>query len=378
MKRILALLLALAMVLALAACGGKGESEPDDAQVLPGTEDITEADQAEQTADTVESPEEPEIHVDWTGRNPLTGEAVPEDISNNRPVMVMLNNLKQALPQSGNSQADIIYEILEEGGITRMLAVYQDISSVEGNLGTIRSTRPYYVTLVASHDGILVHAGGSGAAYDKIEDLNVYDLDALNRLGRGGAGLFWRDKGRLNAGVATEHTMYITASDITEYLANSSIRTEHDEDFSLNTLFVEDGTPADGSAANAVTVPFSSYKTGEFRYDEASGKYFVSEYGAPYMDETTGQQVSVKNVIIIMTEVKAIEGDSKGRISVAMTGTGIGYYACGGKYIPINWSRSSETSHYVFTTMSGDPLELGVGNSYINIVPTTCSVSFVA
>ena len=183
MKRILALLLALAMVLALAACGGKGESEPDDAQVLPGTEDITEADQAEQTADTVESPEEPEIHVDWTGRNPLTGEAVPEDISNNRPVMVMLNNLKQALPQSGNSQADIIYEILEEGGITRMLAVYQDISSVEGNLGTIRSTRPYYVTLVASHDGILVHAGGSGAAYDKIEDLNVYDLDALNRLG---------------------------------------------------------------------------------------------------------------------------------------------------------------------------------------------------
>ena len=174
-------------------------------------------------------------------------------------------------------------------------------------------------------------------------------------------------------------TAWLVAFGCTVSLAQeASVITLIDEDFSLNTLFVEDGTPADGSAANAVTVPFSSYKTGEFRYDEASGKYFVSEYGAPYMDETTGQQVSVKNVIIIMTEVKAIEGDSKGRISVAMTGTGIGYYACGGKYIPINWSRSSETSHYVFTTMSGDPLELGVGNSYINIVPTTCSVSFVA
>lgn len=377
MKRLFALLLALAMALALAACaGGTDPKDETTTDIRPAEE--TDASDLPDITDSTEPEDVPAPSIDWTGLNPLTGEPAAEGISDNRPVMVMLNNLKQALPQSGNSQADIIFEILEEGGITRMLAVYQDITAVEGNLGTIRSTRPYYVDIVAEMDGILVHAGGSGAAYNKIEALNVTDLDALNRLGRGGAGLFWRDKDRLNRGVATEHTMYITASDIVKFLENSNWRTKHEPDYAMNTLFVEDGTPADGSVANVITVPFSYYKTGIFEYDESTGRYLVSEFDAPYIDETNGQQVSVKNVIIIMTEVKPIEGDTKGRISVAMTGSGIGYFACGGKYIPINWSRDTETSHYVYTTMDGEPLVLGVGNTYVNIVPTTCSVSFVS
>ena len=372
MKRLITILLSAAMLLSLMACS-KTETKPD---VAPDPEPVAELEEPDVQPEPEQEPQpEPEApSVDWTGVNPLTGEPTEEDISNKRPVMVMLNNLKQALPQSGNGQADIIYEILEEGGITRMLAVYQDIDSVEGNLGTIRSTRPYYVHLVAGMDGILVHAGGSGAAYDAIDDLGITDLDAL----RGAASsLFWRDKGRLNAGVATEHTMYITAADIANYLSTSGLRTEHKDGFSMKHTFTEDATPADGSAANVITVPFSGYKTGEFKYDAESGEYLVSEYGSAYVDETTGKQVSVKNVIIIMTQVSSIEGDSKGRLNVAMSGSGIGYFACGGKYIPINWSRSTQDSLYEFTTMDGQPLVLGVGSSYVNIVPTTCSVSFV-
>ncbi|MCD8383450.1 MAG: DUF3048 domain-containing protein [Clostridiales bacterium] len=382
MRRFIAFFLTLMLIFCLAACAGSDtETETSSTDIVP-----SDSDDAQETADNAaadaandaEAEDEDSTSTvdmsDWEGLNPLTGEATETDVSANRPVMVMLNNLKQALPQSGNSQADIIYEMLEEGDITRMLAVYQDISSVEGNLGTIRSTRPYYVDLVAGLDGILVHAGGSNAAYEEIESLGVTDLDALS----GGAStLFWRDKTRLAAGVATEHTMYITASDIADYLASSSLRTEHEEGFSMQQSFVEDGTPSDGSAATVITVPFSGYKTGEFTYDAASGKYLVSEYGSAYVDGTTGEQVSVTNVIIIMTNISTIEGDSKGRISVTMTGSGIGYYACGGKYIPINWSRASEDSQYQFTTMSGEQLQLGVGKSYINIVPTTCAVSFV-
>ncbi|MCD7946289.1 MAG: DUF3048 domain-containing protein [Clostridiales bacterium] len=380
MKRVIAFFLTLVLLLCLTACGSSDtESETTTDVVAETSDDAQEAadNAAADAASDVEEEEEPEETVDttnWEGLNPLTGEATETDISANRPVMVMLNNLKQALPQSGNSQADIIYEMLEEGGITRMLAVYQDISSVEGNLGTIRSTRPYYVDLVAGLDGILVHAGGSNAAYEKIASLGVTDLDALS----GGAStLFWRDKTRLAAGIATEHAMYITASDIADYLASSSLRTEHEDGFSMQQSFIEDGTPSDGSAATVITVPFSGHKTGEFTYDATSGKYLVSEYGSAYVDETTGEQVSVTNVIIIMTNISTIEGDSKGRISVTMTGSGIGYYACGGKYIPINWSRASEDSQYQFTTMSGEQLQLGVGKSYVNIVPTTCAISFV-
>ncbi|MGM9538436.1 MAG: DUF3048 domain-containing protein [Candidatus Onthomonas sp.] len=374
MKRLITILLSAAMLLSLMACS-KTETKPE---VTPDPEPAVESEEPDVIQPEEEpepAPTEPEApSVDWTGVNPLTGEPTEKDISNNRPVMVMLNNLKQALPQSGNGQADIIYEILEEGGITRMLAVYQDISAVEGNLGTIRSTRPYYVHLVAGMDGILVHAGGSGAAYDVIDSLGITDLDAL---GGAASNLFWRDKGRLSAGIATEHTMYITASDIANYLSNSGLRTEHKDGFSMKHTFSEDATPADGSDANVITVPFSGYKTGEFKYDAESGEYLVSEYGSAYVDETTGKQVSVKNVLIIMTQVSTIEGDSKGRLNVAMSGSGIGYFACGGKYIPINWSRSTQDSLYEFTTMDGQPLVLGVGSSYVNIVPTTCSVSFV-
>ncbi|MCC8181732.1 MAG: DUF3048 domain-containing protein [Clostridiales bacterium] len=381
MKRVIAFFLTLALLFCLAACGDSNTASDDTpTEVVQETSDEEQeaannaaAEAAEADAEEPEDTDEVDT-TNWEGLNPLTVEPTETYVSANRPVMVMLNNLKQALPQSGNSQADIIYEMLEEGGITRMLAVYQDISAVEGNLGTIRSTRPYYVDLVAGLDGILVHAGGSNAAYEKIDSLGVTDLDALS----GGAStLFWRDKTRLAAGIATEHTMYITASDIVDYLASSSLRTEHEDGFAMQQTFVEDGTPSDGSAATVITVPFSSYKTGEFTYDASTGKYLVSEYGSAYVDETTGDQVSVTNVIIIMTSISSIAGNSKGRIDVTMTGSGIGYYACGGKYIPINWSRTSEDSQYQFTTMSGEQLQLGVGKSYINIVSSTCAVSFV-
>lgn len=377
MKRLLICCLTLALLLSLMACSktpSQQQTIPEEPVETSEPQDVPEEPEpvVEEPEPVEEEPQEPS--VDWTNRNPLTGEATETDISSNRPVMVMLNNLKQALPQSGNGQADIIYEILEEGGITRMLAVYQDIASVEGNLGTIRSTRPYYVHLVRGLDGILVHAGGSGAAYDLIDSTGVDHLDALSG---GASSLFWRDKSRLNAGIATEHTMYVTAADIANYLATSGLRTTHDSGFAMQHTFAEDATPADGSDANVITVPFSGYKTGEFQYDANTGRYLVSEYGNAYVDGNTGDQVSVKNVLIIMTQVSPIEGDSKGRISVAMSGSGIGYFACGGKYIPINWSRESEDSMYTFTTMDGEPLVLGVGNSYVNIVPTTCSVSFV-
>ena len=386
MKRLICMLLTQAMIFSLVGCGGTAQEEPEestnivDEEPAETPEEDSGADEAalaaaDAAAAAEEAMQEEVPAVDWSKVNPLTGEPTEPDISRKRPVMVMLNNLKQALPQSGNSQADVIYEILEEGGITRMLAVYQDFDSVEGNLGSIRSTRPYYVSLVAGLDGILVHAGGSNAAYKQIGWRGVDHIDAL---GGNGSNLFWRDKSRLNAGVAVEHTMFVTASDIANFIAAGNIRANHEDDFSTHLTFVEDATPADGSIADIVTIPYSYYKTGEFVYDPELGKYLVSEFGAAYTDGQTGEQVSVENVLIIMTNVKPIEGDKKGRIEVTMNGSGIGYFCNGGKYIPINWSREKSYSQYVFTTMDGQPLELGIGNSYVNIVPTTCSVSFVA
>ena len=90
--------------------------------------------------------------------HPLTGVGMDEDLSRLRPVAVMINDLKAAQPQLGVSQADIIYEMPAEGGITRMVALFQSLDGV-GNLGSIRSTRAYYLELALGHDALLVHAG---------------------------------------------------------------------------------------------------------------------------------------------------------------------------------------------------------------------------
>jgi hypothetical protein len=122
-------------------------------------------------------------------------------------------------------------------------------------------------------------------------------------------------------------------------------------------------------------VRFSSYKTGLFTYDEDSGTYLVSEYDAPYVDGNTDEQVGVTNVLVLFTDESLIAGDTSGRLSVRTTGTGTGYYACGGKYIEIQWSKPSHSDPLTYTTADGKSLELGVGTSYVNIVSKNAQVT---
>ena len=95
---------------------------------------------------------------------------------------------------------------------------------------------------------------------------------------------------------------------------------EHKDGYAYPVTFAEDGTPAGGSPADQVTVRFSSYKTGVFNYDPDSGKYLVEEYGAPYVDGNTGEQVGVKNVLVLRTSVSNLEGDDAGRQAIRTTG----------------------------------------------------------
>ena len=96
--------------------------------------------------------------------NPLTGLACENDMSKIRPVTIMVNNIREALPQIGISEADIVYEIIEEGGITRLLCVYNDYSDIP-EIGSVRSARDYFIDIADAHDAIFVHAGASKYAF---------------------------------------------------------------------------------------------------------------------------------------------------------------------------------------------------------------------
>ncbi|MCD7829293.1 MAG: DUF3048 domain-containing protein [Clostridiales bacterium] len=367
MKKVLSLVLVLAMLLAMAGCATAQAEEP---------EESAEASVVEVEVEPVvkEDESEPEEEAfDWSYINPLTGEATEEDISNNRPIAIMLNNIKQALPQYGNSQADVLYEVPEEGGITRIMALYQDVTDV-GTIGTIRSTRPYYVRLAVAADSILVHAGGSTAAYNVIKDYmekyGLVDLDYLSK-GTRTADIFYRDSSRLASGYASEHTLFTTSDNIQTYLEEHSdeIRLEHKDDYEYVHYFVEDGTPANGDTAESINVSFSGYKGTTFTYDSEAGNYKVSEFDSAYVDGTTGSQVSVENVVIIQTTIEALN-DAKNHVAVHLTGTGSGYFACNGKYEKITWRKDKAKYTYQFYDEDGNVVDLGVGKTYVCIVGT--------
>lgn len=310
--------------------------------------------------------------------NPLTGEGTDIDLSHRRPVAIMLNNLKQALPQCGISQADIIYEVPTEGGITRMMAVFQSLDGV-GTLGSVRSSRPYYVELAAGLDAIYIHAGGSDDAYSAIKKHGVFNIDGVN--GPYGGTMFYRDAQRKKT-AGFEHSLFTDETRIEKLLSGSlsKMRQTHNEGYSLPLSFSKDAAPINGQSANSISVKYSNYKTGQFTYDPQKGTYLVSQQvdkqDGPYVDGNNDQQVEVTNVLVLHTDINLIKGDSASRITVRLTGSGSGYFACGEQYIPITWSKNSPTDPLCFFTADGQPLTLGVGKSYINIVDNGAQVTF--
>lgn len=377
MKRIIALLLACAMSLSLIACGSSIHTTDSEGSTSASGAQSSTPQESESSASVSQQQEEPEkklgeLGVDWTVINPLTGEPSDKDYSEVRPIAVMLNNVKAALPQSGNSQADVLYEVPEEGGATRIMGVFQDLEGIE-ELGSIRSTRPYFVRLAWSNDAILVHAGGSPGAYrlmkEMIEEDDFDDMDFLENGTNSAYNYYYRKPERFSAGYASEHTLFIKTAKIKEFFDNNpdKIKTDHRYYVKRTHKFVEDATPANGFDAQSINVSFSGYKGTTFDYDSESGKYLVSEFDAPYMDEQAGKQVSVENVLIIQTRIEPLN-DRKGRVAIYLTGEGDGYFACNGKMTKVHWEKEKARVTYTITDENGNDVDFGIGKSFVCVL----------
>ncbi len=365
MKKILCLMIAFAMVLSMAACGGKEQKDPEPSPVQETTEPAVDIKPEVPDEPPVEpAPEVPPEPEGPSGRNPLTGLPMEEEDAAKRPIAVMINNHKSAQPQIGISKADIIYEVPAEGGITRMLVLFQKIDGI-GTIGSVRSARLYYAEMACGHDAIYVHAGGSDEAYKNIRSWKMAHIDGVEG-GPKDDVCFWRDQDRLNNKVPYEHTLMTSSERLLTYLGKGYFTTEHRADYEYPQEFAEDGTPEGGSDAKSFKVVFSSYKTGEFVYDEASHKYLVSQYGKPHADGANGEQLAMTNVLVLNTTTKVL--DSEGRLRVDTIGSGKGTFFCGGKSIAIKWSRKDRNHPFVYTLEDGTPLKLGQGNSYVCIM----------
>ena len=303
--------------------------------------------------------------------DPLTGLPTETDTTKIRPLAIMINNNVAAQPQLGVSKADIIYEVPVEGGITRMMALYTDVSEV-GQIGSIRSARLYYVDLAQSFDAVYIFAGYSPQAREALASRDITRLDGVSGPHQ---EIFYRDPYRQSI-MSNEHTLVTTGDLIERWLPTYDFRLEHEEGYKRDLSFTDDGTPADGAQALDFSVMVSTSKATRFTYEEDDKLYYLSQHGSAYIDGDDSVQVSVTNVLVLKTVISGIPGDTEGRLNVATTGSGSGYFICGGRQIGIKWSRPDLSSQFSYTLADGSGLTLGRGKTYICIIPNENEVNF--
>lgn len=350
-------LLALALSVGLTACSSNPPEEPESPESQPSV--------------SVVAPVKPEPEPVLPYVNPLTGEGCAQDIAQKRPVAVMLNNLKKALPQLGVSQADIIYEAPAEGGIT------PDAGGVPvgggGGEHWVGALRPGLLCLPGHGTRRPVPpCRREPGAYAAIKNWGAAAFDCVNGPYEG--TLFWRDKERRKH-MGMEHSVLTSGSTISELMPTYSYRLEHKEGYQYPAAFLADGEKAQGAPGERVSVEFSTYKTGVFTYQPETGLYLVEEYGAPYLDGNTGEQVAVKNVLVLRTDVSGLQRDDAGRLSVRTTGTGTGQLFCDGTVQDITWSKAKHGAPLTYYGQNGQPLRLGVGPTYVNLVGHSTQVT---
>lgn len=301
--------------------------------------------------------------------NPLSGETIDEDISFKRPYAIMINNISVAQPHCGVSGADIIYEVLAEGEITRMLAIYSDLENV-GPIGSMRSSRPYYIEIAMSYDAIYVHAGGSEQAYSDIASKGVNNIDGVR--GAYSGEIFYRDPSRQQHG--TEHSLFTSSEKLLEYTPTLGYSSDHDLSYNYGLLFTDELTMGDSATvASSVNVSFSGLKNTDFTFHPDTGLYTGCQFGSDYIDGNTGETVGFKNLLVLYADTQILDND--GRRAVDLIGSGEGHFICGGLSIPIYWTRSGSGAPFIYAREDGSELELGIGKSYIAIVPTGSEIT---
>ncbi len=372
-KRVLALLLA-ALAVTLCACTGvvmlpEDRNAPDKPEEpeWKTTEPADDTLPAEETQEPEElqEPEEPPV-PEFV--NKLTGEETTEELAGIRPIAVMINNIKAATPQQGISLADVTYEVLAEGGITRLLCLFTDYASLP-ETGSIRSSRDYFIDLSDAHDAIYVHCGGSPGAYDTLAARKTENMDGIYF-----NTPFYRNEWR-RKNMGMEHSLMTTGEGLVKGIAQKGYRTESDAKQPLS-FALTDSTPA-GEPATALKVVFSYYATSEFDYNADEGVYYKKQFGAPHIDSNNDVQLSFKNILLFPCRQGMVPGDDKGRLFVDFIGSGEGYYLSDGVCKKVRFTKASRTSSYTVWEEDGETeLLLNPGKTYIGLPPTDAVISY--
>jgi hypothetical protein len=305
-----------------------------------------------------------------------------------RPLGVMIENHEDARPQSGISSADVVYEAVAEGAITRFLAVFycQD----PGVIGPVRSARTYFVDFISEYGDfpLYAHVGGANTpgpadALGQINDYDWFMYNDINEISNGDLGfpIFLRDYNRNGHEVATEHTMYSTAGDLWKVAKNKRKLTNvndkgdaWDADF-VKYTFKDDAKEADRPASQTVHVEFwGGYRAYfvDWKYDKATNTYKRENGGKPHIDRDNNKQLSPKNIAVLqMQESHANDGyTDNAHLLYKNKGSGKATFFMDGKQINGTWKKASRTARTLLYDASGNALSFNRGQIWFEVVPT--------
>jgi len=314
-----------------------------------------------------------------------------------RPLAVMIENTPDARPQSGLSDADIVFEAVAEYGITRFMGIfYCDVQVADTTLAPIRSARSYYIDWASGFNlPLYVHVGGANlpGPTDALGQLGQYGWNGQNDINQFSVGFptFVRDYNRVpGKEIDTEHTMVTTTEKLWTVAAkrlwtnltparNVGKTVTGGKDWKEGYIgwAFDDGQASKG-AISAISYSFMGQDPNyavQWAYDAASNGYQRSQGGALHTDLNDDKQVVAKNVIVLQTSEKGPLNEAK-HLLYGTTGTGKALVFKNGEAIPATWSKKDRTAELLFTDSKGKALSLTRGLTWISVLSTTATVTY--
>lgn len=317
-----------------------------------------------------------------------------------RPLFVMIENSTDARPQSGLASADVLYEAVAEGGVTRFGAVfYCGVSAKDTILGPVRSARTHYINLASEYNyPLYTHVGGAncGSSDPKActSDKRVQALEQINQYGWGGSKgndlnqfsigfpTFWRDYERLGRTVATEHTMYTSSEKLWKYAAGRGWTNQSPdgklewEDKFVPFTFKDDAK--EKGATNKISFGFwESYHDFDvvWNYDGSTNSYNRDNGGAPHKDLNNDAVLSAK-VIVIQFVKETGPLDEHKHMLYDVIGTGKGLVFQDGAVQEATWTKKDREGRTVWTDSKGKKISFNRGKIVFEILPLDNEVAY--
>lgn len=299
---------------------------------------------------------------------------VDED-SNERPLAVMIDNNVGYDTHAGLQDSYINYEIIVEGGYTRIMALFKDRDV--SLIGPVRSSRHYFLDYALESDAIYAHYGWSTFAENDIKTLGVNNINGLTA-----DSAYWRDKK-----IAAPHNVFTSTETLYKYAESKNYDTKTDDWKLLNYSPDEinfkgpkkdkkTGEVSDDPriVANSLSLKYSNNQTTSYTYDSENKYYLRFMDGKQHLDKTTRQQLHYKNIII--EKVENYDLDSYGRQDLETVGDGEGYYITNGYALSITWQKANRDSKTIYKYLDGSKVVVNDGNTFIQIIPITTTPEF--